>query len=144
MATALQGSDVSFTVRVADTGTFKTMVCEDTLTFDVTSDITTTKTKTCGTFKGVGTPDFKANGSAVFSTAPGGSEVSYDEVLGWQLAGTKVEFIIANTNSTVGDLIRMSGYGYFSQSQFIANDSDVSKFTWTLEGTGTLNDTEST
>lgn len=143
MATSVQGSDVSFQVRVADTGTFKTMVCEDTLSFDITNEISSAKTKTCGTFKGVSAAEFKANGSAVFNAVPSGSEVSYDDVSSWQIAKTKVEFIILNTNSTVGDLIRMSAYGYFTSSQFTANDGDVCKFTWALEGDGTLNDTES-
>ena len=143
MATTLDGANVSFQVREADTGTFKTMICEDALTFSVTNEITQSRTKTCGVFKNPAAADFKANGSAVFATDPGGSEVTYDEVLGWQIAKTKVEFIILNTNSTTGDLIRMSGYAYFNQSDFTANEGDVCKFTWSIEGTGTLNDTES-
>lgn len=145
-AVEVQGADIEFLVRVADTGTFKRMVCEDSLTFDISNDVTTVKTKTCGPFKGVQTPDFKANGSAVFNVTPTGSEVSYDQVATWQTGPTKVEWIIRNVafgSYIAGRAIRFSGYGYFVSSQFTAANGEVAKFTWNLEGTGTLNVTES-
>ena len=142
----VQGADIEFLVRQADTGLFKRMVCEDSLTLDISNDVTTVKTKTCGAFKGVQTPDFKANGSAVFNVTPTSTEVSYDQVATWQNDVEKVEWIIRNIafGSTVaGDAIRFSGYGYFVNSQFVANNGEVAKFTWNLEGVGTLNVTES-
>lgn len=145
MATEVQGADIEFLVRTADTGTFKRMVCEETLTFDITNDVTTVKTK-CGPFKGVQTPDFKANGSAVFNVEPGGSELSYDEVAGYQNGVTKIEWIMRNIAFgayAAGEAIRFSGYGYFTSSQFTGSNGEVSKFTWNIEGTGTLNVVES-
>lgn len=141
----LQGDDVEFLVRVADTGTFKEMVCEETLTIDITNDVTTTKTK-CGPFKGVQTPDFKVNGTGVYNYAPTSSEVSYNQVADWQIAKTKVEFIIRNQAFgaiVAGDALRFSGYGYFVSSQGSFPANDVVKFTWAFEGVGTLNATES-
>lgn len=146
MATEVQGADIEFLVRVADTGTFKRMVCEESLTFDLTNDVTTVKTKTCGPFKGVQTPDFKANGTAVFNIEPSGSELSYDEVAGYQNAVTKIEWIMRNTafgSYTAGEAVRFSGYGYFVSSQFTAANGEVGKFTWNMEGVGTLNVVES-
>lgn len=146
MATELQGADVEFLVREFNTGEFKRMVCEDTLVFDAASDVSTVKTKICGTFKGVRSPDYKANGSAVFNVEPGGSEVSYDEVLGWQDTTTKVDFIIRNLafgTFDAGEAIRISGSGYFVNSQSTFNDGEVAKFTWNLEVVGTLNTVES-
>lgn len=145
MATEVQGADIEFLVRTADTGTFKRMVCEETLTFDITNDVTTVKTK-CGPFKGVQTPDFKANGSAVFNVVPGGSELSYDEVAGYQNGVTKIEWIMRNIAFgayAAGEAIRFSGYGYFTSSQFTGSNGEVAKFTWNIEGTGTLNVVES-
>lgn len=141
----LQGDDVEFLVRVADTGTFKEMVCEETLTLDVTNDVTTTKTK-CGPFKGVQTPDFKANGTGVHNTEPTGSEVSYDQIVDWQNSKTKVDWIIRNQaygSYAAGEAMRFSGSGYFVSSQGSFSANDVVKFTWALEGVGTLNAVES-
>ena len=146
MATEIQGSDVEFLVRVADTGSFKEMVCEDTLTLDISNDVTTVKTKNCGAFKGVQDPDFKANGSAVHNVSVTSTEVSYDQVATWQVAGTKVEWIIRNKafgSYVAGDAMRFAGYGYFVGSQGVFNNGEVVKFTWNLEGVGTLNVTES-
>lgn len=142
----LQGTDVEFLVRPYNNGAFKRLVCEETLTLDVTNEVNTTRTK-CGVSKGVSTPDFKANGSAVYNLTPTGSEVSYDEVLEWQNDISKVDWIIRNvavTGYAAGVGIRMSGSGYFVSTQFQGNANDVAKFTWNLEGVGVLNDTEST
>lgn len=144
-ATTIQGSNVEFLVRQKDTGDFKEMVCEENLFFDVSNDVSTVKTK-CGPFKGVQDPDFKANGTAVFNATPTASEVSYDDVLDWQVALTEVDFIIRNKSQgaySAGDLVRMSGTGYFVSTQFDGSNGSVSKFSWNLEGTGTLNVTES-
>jgi len=141
----LQGQDVEFLVRVADTGTFKEMVCDGEFTFDISNDVSTTKTKRCGTFKGVLAPDFKANGTAVHNTEPTGSEVSYDQVANWQISTTKIEWIIRNQAYgayAAGAALRFTGYGYFVSSQATFGN-DVVKFTWNMEGVGILNDTES-
>lgn len=145
MASTIQGSDIELLVRQKDTGDFKTMTCEETVFLDVTNDVNTTKTK-CGVFKGIQVADFKLNGTATYNTAPGGTELSYNEVLAFQLDRTKCEFILRNkavTGYAAGELIRMSGDCYFTSTQFDGSDGQVAKFTWNLEGDGTLNDTES-
>jgi hypothetical protein len=37
----------------------------------------------------------------------------------------------------------MSGTGYFVSTQFDGSEGQVVKFSWNIEGTGTINDTES-
>jgi hypothetical protein len=141
----LQGQDVEFLVRVADTGEFKEMVCDADFSFDISNDVSTTKTKRCGTFKGVLAPDFKANGTAVHNTEPTATEVSYDQVATWQINTTKIEWIIRNQaygSYAAGEALRFTGYGYFVSSQATFGN-DVVKFTWNMEGVGILNDTES-
>lgn len=141
----LQGQDVEFLVRVADTGEFKELVCDGEFTLDITNDVSTTKTKRCGTFKGVLAPDFKINGKAVCNTEPTVNEVSYDQVANWQINTTKVEWIIRNQaygTYAAGEALRFSGYGYFVSSQ-APFGNDVVTFNWNLEGIGILNDTES-
>lgn len=149
MAVELQGSEVELLVRQKNTGDFKTMTCEETVFLDVTNDVNTAKTK-CGVFKGVQTPDFKLNGKAIFNAVPAGTELSYNEALAFQLDRTLCEFILRNTAVTkngtaytAGELVRMSGDCYFTQTQFDGSDGVASGFTWTMEGSGTLNDTES-
>ena len=145
MASTIQGSNIELLVRQKNTGTFKTMTCEETVFLDVTNDVTTAKTK-CGTFKGVQVADFKLNGTCVFNFEPGITEVSYNEVLAWQLDRTRCEFIMRNTTYetyTAGEEVRMSGDCFFVQTQFDGSDGQVAKFSWTMEGDGTLNDTES-
>jgi len=145
MATEIQGVDIELLIREKNVGSFKQMVCEETVFLDVTNDVNKTSTK-CGPFKGVQSADFKLNGSAVFNVEPTGSELSYNEVLAFQLDVTKCEFILRNTafsTYAAGEAVRMSGDCYFTQTQFDGSDGAVAKFTWTLEGSGTLNDTES-
>lgn len=143
--TTIQGSNIELLVRQKDTGLFKTMVCEETVFLDVTNDVSTANTK-CGKFKGLSVADFKLNGTAVFNATPTSTELSYNEVLAFQIDRVRCEFILRNaayTGVTAGDLIRMSGDCFFNSTQFDGSDGNVSKFTWTMEGDGTLNDTES-
>lgn len=146
MATqVIQGSDIEMLIRKKNTGSFLTMVCEESVILEVTNDVNTAKTK-CGTFKGIQVADFKLNGSCVFNSTPTASEASYNEILGYQLDRSECEFILRNKAFgayTAGDLVRMSGDCYFTSTTFDGSDGQVSKFSWNLEGSGTLNDTES-
>ena len=72
--------------------------------------------------------------------------VPFSEALAFQLDRTRCEFILRNKafeSFTAGELVRMSGDCFFTSTQFDGSDGQVSKFTWNLEGDGTLNDTES-
>ena len=145
-ATEVQGVNVMILVRdFGSEDAFQEVVCEETLVFDLNNDVTTTKTK-CGVFKGIQVADFKANGGAVCNITPTSAEYSYDELQNDQIGIVKKEFVILNREHDdvgQGDEIRMSGGGYFVGSQFTANVGEVCKFTWNLEGVGTLNTTES-
>ena len=142
MATEHQGSDIAFYVRdFGTTGVWKRLVCEDTLVFDYTSDVTTSKTK-CGVFKGVQIPDFKVSGSGVSNFVPTTSEYSNDNITSDQGATQKKEFRIQDI-ATLGSVILLAGGGYFTQSQQTFNNGDVCKFTYTFEGVGTVEQHES-
>lgn len=145
-ATEVQGANIRIMVRdYGSTSAFKEMVCEETLTFELNNDVTSTKTK-CGVFKGVQVADFKANGAGVCNVTPTATEYSYDALQVDQIAITKKEFSIENKAYgayVAGELIKMGGAGYFVGSQFTGNNGEVCKFTWNLEGVGTLNTTES-
>lgn len=145
-ATSVQGSHIGFYVRVYGVTTaFKKLVCEESVTFDLANSVTSTLTK-CGYFKGVSVPDFKANGSAVHNFTPDSSEVSLNDVQGWQTGLTKLEYVIQNEAHdaiNAGHEFKMAGVGWFVNSQGTANANDTLKFTWNFEGEGTPTLTES-
>lgn len=144
MANEIQGADIAFYVRdysASPTGTWKRLVCEDTLVFDLTSDVNTTKTK-CGTFKGLLVPDFKVSGTGVANSAPTASEYSHDEMTDDINTIQKKSFRIQDV-ATLGSVILLSGDGYFSSQQITFNNGEVVKFTYNFEGTGTLENHES-
>jgi hypothetical protein len=140
--TSIQGSDIAFYVRNDSGGTtWKRLVCEDTLAFDLTSEIQAQKTK-CGTFKGVDVPEFKVNGTGVNNKTPTSSEVSHDGITSLMLAKTLQQFRIQDI-ATLGSVILLAGTGYFSSLQMTFNNAEVCKFTYAFEGTGTLEEHES-
>lgn len=146
MATEIQGAEIQLLLReFGSTDEWQEVVCEETVTMDVTNDVTTTKTK-CGVFKGIDVADFKLNGTGVANIDPTSAEVSHDGLLTWQLARTKLEFWLQNRaygSNAAGTVVKMSGGAYINATQFQGNNNDVVKFTWSLEGVGTLNDDES-
>lgn len=142
--TEVLGSHIGFYVRTyGSSSPFKRLVCEESVTFDLTNAVTSTLTK-CGYFKGVSIPDFKANGSAVNNITPDSSELSLKEVHDYQIALTKLEFVVQNEahdSVTAGQEIYMEGAGYFTAAPATAAANDVVKFTWNFEGVGVPNTT---
>lgn len=139
---SVQGASIAFYVRdFGSTGLWRQLVCEDTLVFDLASEVNTTKTK-CGTFKGVQVPEFKVNGTGVSNFSPTASEYSSDLMTADMNAIQKKEFRIQDI-ATLGGLILLAGAGYFSTQQITFNNGEVVKFTYNFEGTGTLEAHES-
>lgn len=142
MATEVQGSTIGFFLRdYGSTGVWRQMTCEETLTFDLSNNVTTSKTK-CGTFKGIDVADFKISGGGVSNFAPTATEYSHDLLTTDEVAKTKKEFRIQDI-ATAGSVILLSGAGYFVQAQISFPANDVVKFTYTFEGVGTLEQHES-
>lgn len=139
--TELQGSRVGVYVRsYGTTNAFKRIVCEETLTLDISNDIQTTKTK-CGTFKGVDVTDWKVNGTGVCNFNPGGSEISTDDLIDLQIARTKLEVYIQNesfvegvTTYDVGEVFKFGGAAYLNSEQVSFPVNDITKYTFSMEG----------
>lgn len=148
--TTVDANKIGFYVRTyGSTDAFKRIVCEENLTLEISNDVNTTKTK-CGVFKGIDVADFKANGTGVCNITPTASEISHEDLVTIQLANTKLEFVLQNeaytegvTTYALGEVIRMQGGCYITSTQLQANQGDKMKFTWAIEGDGTLDDTES-
>lgn len=145
-ATEVQGINIQFKVRdFGSADPFQEMVCEETLLFDLNNDVTPAKTK-CGVFKGIQVAEFKSNGSGVCNFTPTSTEYSYNELQEDQVGIVKKEFVIQNKAFGAygtGELIKMTGGGYFVGSQFNGSVGEASKFTWNFEGVGAPNLAES-
>jgi hypothetical protein len=130
---SIQGSSV--VLELSDDGvTFKTLVCEEDSQIDLSNDVTSTKTK-CSTFKGISAVDATISGNAVCNADPTTSEVSYNDVQGWQLNKTQKYFRYRNAAQgaiTAGQAFSFTGVGYFTQSTVTASGDEVVKFSYTF------------
>jgi hypothetical protein len=148
--TELQGSRVGVYVRnYGSTDAFKRIVCEETVTLNISNDVNTSKTK-CGVFKGVDVVDWKCNGSGVANFNPAGTEISANDLQTLQIARTKQEVFIQNESFTegvttydVGEVFKFGGAAYLVAQDITFPSNDITKFTWNMEGVGTPNTTES-
>lgn len=148
--TELQGSHVGVYVRsYGSTNVFKRIVCEETLSLDLSNDIQTTKTK-CGTFKGVDVTDWKVNGTGVCNFNPGAAEISSDDLIDLQVAKTKLEVFVQNeafteggTSYTQGAVFKFGGAAYLNSQQLSFPNNDITKYTFSLEGIDDPTTTES-
>jgi hypothetical protein len=148
--TELQGSRVGVYVRdYGTTDSFKRIVCEETVTLDLTNDVQTTKTK-CGVFKGVDVTDWKLNGNGVANFNPVGTEISANDLQSKQIARTKQEVYIQNeaftegvTSYAVGEVFKFGGAAYLTAQNITFPTNDIAKFTYNLEGIGTPDVSES-
>jgi hypothetical protein len=143
MASAVQGSTINLYVRDFNTSqVWKKVTCNENLSFDMSNDVNTKKTK-CGVFKGIiSPPDMKISGSGTVNFAPSATEYSYDQLQVDQLAGTKKSFRIQD-DATVGTVIMINGDGYWTVSQGSFNNGETVDFTFTMEVDGTIGTSES-
>ena len=122
-----------------DGTTWKTLVC--TTDWELTGSNTVNKEDTfCGQVVGVGTPGFSGSANAVAETAPtSGSQVSYEDVLGWFVNSTSIYFRTQDPASG------SPGTNFYTQfacyvtglTQSFAT-ADVIKFSIEWESTGTI------
>lgn len=146
----IQGKLINMKIRVnGTTDEFKTLVCTEDSQFQITNEISERRTN-CGVITGVSDPTFNASGNAVQNPEPTASEVSYNDVKGWQKAQTKLDFQYISDADTVnglaaGDGVNNFGSGYFTESTFTgsAEADGVGSFSWSFTGTGTLDEYDS-
>lgn len=137
-------------VRVnGTTDDFKTLVCTEDSQFQITNEISERRTN-CGVITGVSDPTFNASGNAVQNPEPTTLEVSYNDVKGWQITQTKLDFKYISEADTAngldeGEGVNNFGSGYFTESTFSgsAEADGVGSFSWSFTGTGTLDEFDS-
>jgi hypothetical protein len=140
----VNGNLIVFKVRANGSGAaFKQLVCTDNVQFKLSSSITTKKTS-CGIKTSVSDPTFEISGSGVFQIDPLATQVTWDDIVGWQKDNTKLDFQFVNladvgAGLTEGEAVSELGSGYFNDSTFTGNAEDgFATFDFNFSGTGTL------
>ena len=143
----ISGRLINMKLRVNGTAdAFKTLVCTENSTFQITSDVNERRTN-CGVKTSVATPTFNASGTAVQNVEPTAAEASYNDVKAWIKAGTKLDFQYiseadAGNGFAEGDAVSNTGSGYFTDVSYNASaEADGQPtFDWTFTGTGTIDE----
>lgn len=143
----IQAVDIKVQIREVGDTEWKVLVCELDSQLELTNEITETESK-CGNH--VGYKPVKANnsGNAIFNVDPEATEVSYNDVRGWQINRTPLEMLVENEAFTAEDgspVAEGAVMHYFYAGRFVASTmtgtvGDVGKFSWTFKPTGTPSD----
>jgi len=118
------------------------LVCTIDDQLQLTNDVTETNTR-CGNKVGVSEAKGNISGNAVYNITPTSGQASYDDVAGWQINKTSLEFQYQNEAFTddegnsysAGDVLNFTGEGKFVDSTFTGGDKDVAKFSFTFKPT---------
>jgi hypothetical protein len=134
----INGKDVSVQLSSDSGTTWKTLICEIDHTFSLTRETSSVFTKCdSGTATvSLGAYSWQVTGNAVADTAPGATEVSYEDMLGWAQAGTSL-MILMEHDAAGGDFTE-SGTGYITSLERTAGTVDPIQFSFTFSGTGAL------
>lgn len=143
MATEIQGIDLIFEVRVADGSdtSWDRLVCALDDQAEMDNEVSEVDTK-CGTFTGVKEMKGSYSGNAVANAAPNaGTEVTYENVVGWQSDKTLLDFRYYNAAFGAiaeGAAVYQQGTGRFTNSVLTGSTGEVVQFSWTFSPTGTI------
>jgi len=137
--TTIQGELAPIWLSADGGNTFKLLVCLET--YDVGLSTTVNQTETnCGIATGLGAIKFIPKGSAVLEANPGEDEVTYKDMLDWQLNKTLLRFKTEypGSGSQYGQNIALSGDCYVTDTGGTFQVGQVIKFSFTLTGNGTV------
>lgn len=132
---AIQANEVSVQLSIDGGTTQKTLICETRSGVSMTRDTTSTQTK-CNSgvaVVGIGALSWSFDFDAVVDTAPSGSQVTYNDMLGWINAGTAITATIEFT----GEFFHQ-GLVYVTDLSLDASVGETVKFSGTLSGSGAL------
>lgn len=125
----------------ADGVNYKQLVCVENYSIPLQTQNTKTATF-CGQALGLGITDFTVTVSAVCEAAKTAAQVTYDDLVAWQLANTiltfKVQYPSPGSTSTN---IFLSGQCAVTDTTLTAQVNDALKFSTTLTGSGTIDNT---
>ncbi len=135
MATTYSGGLIFLWLRPNGTTTgFKSVVCNEDLAISLNTEIIERTTK-CGVLKAPGQASSEIPFSGVCDFAPGGTQVSHDQLLDWAIAKTKLDFVLGDL-STGGTILNVSGAGYLGDFELQAPAEDFIAFdaTFAVDG----------
>lgn len=120
--------------------TWKALICLETYNIPLATTVNEVETN-CGVGVGLGAIKFTPSGSAVMDTGPSGSQVTYKDMVGWQVNKTLIMFKTEYplSGGGYGANIALSGTCYVTATDLTSQIANLIKFTFTLTGTGTVN-----
>lgn len=138
----IQSSLLPIQLRVKGTTPWLTLVCLENYNVPVATTVTETDTF-CGNAVGLGVKKFTPAGSAVCEQFPTSDQVTYDTLLNWQMNNTLLEFRVEfpSSGGSIGVMVFLQGDCFVTSTEFQAAINDVIKFTYTLTGSGVLDNT---
>jgi predicted secreted protein len=131
----IQGNNVTVEISTDSGTTYKTLICETRSGIQITRDTTQTQTK-CNagtTVLGLGAYSWSMSFDAVVDTAPSGSQVTYNDMLGWVTSGTALTARIEEAGEFTHE-----GSVYVTDLSLDAATGEAVSFSGTLSGTGAL------
>lgn len=138
--TTIQG-ELAPLLLSADGGvTFKTLVCLETYNVPLATQVNEVDTN-CGVAIGLGPVKFTPSGSAVCEAAPVAGQVTYHDMVNWQVTKQSLVFKseYPGTGGQYGTNIALSGNCFVTATDVTLQTGQVIKFTFTLSGQGVVN-----
>lgn len=130
----LQGKDVTIQVSTDSGTTYKTLICLETLTVDMSSDVNERTTR-CGTKVGVSEPKATMTGTFVWDDAPSTAQVSGADMLTWKNNNTQV---LVKAVHTTPSKLYIQASSYLTSLSLDAPSDDVLSGNFTFNLTGTI------
>jgi len=135
---SINGKDV--VVQLSTDGTtYKSLVCEisNSLPISRETNSVTTKCDNGTTTRSLGAYSWEVSGEAVAETAPSGTQISYEEMLGYIVGGNLLYVKVENPAAS-GSNFYHQGQAYLTSLELSNEVNGVSQFSFTLSGTGAL------
>lgn len=136
VADNIKADDVLLSISTnTETPAYSTLVCLISGGLNGSADVTTQSSR-CGTGKARGSTNWTITGSLMANAAPGGSELSHDDLIALMQSGDSFLFKLAHA-TTPADYYRQ-GTGFLSSYNETANDKEMVQAEFTIEVEGNL------
>lgn len=126
----IQGTEIGLYLRESGTSdAYQELICWINLPLALTSEVSKKKSS-CGTHIATQDADAEISGSAICNIDPGATEVSYDQMVTWQLEKTALDYKYVNKAATIngvsyteGQIINFTGSAKVTSTTFKADSS---------------------
>jgi len=134
----IQSTLVPLELSFNNGSTYQTLVCLNQYNMPLSKATNVTETF-CGTEVGLGSETFNPNGTAVCSTNPTSSQVTYNRLLtAWKNEETVLFRCQYPGTGSIGVHFYHQGSAYVTDLELQFQTSQVIQFTFTLTGIGTI------